>query len=459
MLLLDLELHLQSFEKLLSDFGLPVPTPEQLARVKNITSTDPVVIREELDYDRDELMANVENTVPTFTDEQANIYNTIMEAVKESKPVQVFIDARGGCGKTYLLNAILGAVRSLEPDGCVALAMATTGIAANLLNMGRTFHSRMKAPLNATPETTLNISAQSPLAKLVKMAKILLIDEATMLDRYMLEALDRTLQDIMGKPNLPFGGKVLLFAGDFRQCLVVIKGASRAGIVKCCINRSPLWKHFKIMKLTLNMRVQATGDPVLEAFDNWTLGIGNGEEGQIEVPEDMVTKISENTADNRHKEEQSMKEFVEVIFPDIATNIQKENWLDGRAILAPLNKEVNSINTMIHDMLPEEAIKLASADSLGNPEDTFRFNTEYINTIQPNGFPQHMMSVKSGMPMMLLRNLSPKQGLCNGTRLKYEKLIGSRVLQCKIVGSQRTVLIPQITFRPTLGEYPFEWKT
>ena len=66
-----------------------------------------------------------------------------------------FIDARGGCGKTFIINAILGAVRSLESGGCVALAMATTGIASNLLDLGRTFHSRLKAPLTPTEESTL----------------------------------------------------------------------------------------------------------------------------------------------------------------------------------------------------------------------------------------------------------------------------------------------------------------
>ena len=47
------------------------------------------------------------------------------------------------------------------------------------------------------------------------MAKLLLIDEATMLDRLLLEALDRSLRDIMGQQKKPFGGKTLLLAKDF----------------------------------------------------------------------------------------------------------------------------------------------------------------------------------------------------------------------------------------------------
>ena len=47
------------------------------------------------------------------------------------------------------------------------------------------------------------------------MARLLLIDESTMLDRFKLEALDRSLRDLMGLPEQPFGGKILLLAGDF----------------------------------------------------------------------------------------------------------------------------------------------------------------------------------------------------------------------------------------------------
>ena len=55
MLLLDLEIGLQSFEKNLGDYGLPIPTSEDLSLVQNVTNTCPVVIREELEYDQTDL--------------------------------------------------------------------------------------------------------------------------------------------------------------------------------------------------------------------------------------------------------------------------------------------------------------------------------------------------------------------------------------------------------------------
>ena len=47
-----------------------------------------------------------------------------------------------------------------------------------------------------------------------------------MLDKYMLEALDRSLRDLMGNDDTAFGGKIIILAGDFRQCLPVVPGAS-----------------------------------------------------------------------------------------------------------------------------------------------------------------------------------------------------------------------------------------
>ena len=61
---------------------------------------------------------------------------------------------------------------------------------------------------------------------------------------------------------------------------------------------------------------------------------------------------------------------------------------------------------------------------------------------------------------MLMRNLNPKMGLCNGTRLIFQKIHKNYLLECTIVGgehSSRTVLIPRVSLRPKQREFPFEW--
>ena len=291
------------------------------------------------------------------------------------------------------------------------------------------------------------------------MAKLLLIDESTMLDRYQLEALDRSLKDIMCNAK-PFGGKIIILAGDFRQCLPVVPRSNRAGTVGQCINHSHLWKHFSVYHLSENLRVSASGNPKLEEFDRWTLSIGNGNHlgDSVLIPSAMVTEIRPNTKEDSKSEESCMKKFCQKVFPSLERNLKIPGWLEGRTLLAPTNREVDSLNFVIQDMLSGKGITLQSADTLENPEDTFRFNTEYLNTLKPNGFPSHTLNLKPGMPLMLMRNINPRQGLCNGTRVIFDRCIENKLLQCTVVETKRVVLIPRITFIPKLLEYPFEWQ-
>ena len=127
MVLLDIQRRLQSTEKDLRDAHLDSPTEEDLNEVEVLTGNVPVMIREELEFDMGRLADMVEDRGGHFNEDQQKVFDTILEAVRNEKPLQLFIDARGGCGKTYVLNAVLAAVRSLQPGGCVALAMATTG--------------------------------------------------------------------------------------------------------------------------------------------------------------------------------------------------------------------------------------------------------------------------------------------------------------------------------------------
>ena len=102
----------------------------------------------------------------------------------------------------------------------------------------------MKVPLHPTENSTSNIIKQSQLSKLVQHAKLLVIDEVTMLHRFQLLALDRTIRDLMDKAYSPFGGKMIILAADFIQCLPVCLGSYTAQIVKNYINASSLWDQF-----------------------------------------------------------------------------------------------------------------------------------------------------------------------------------------------------------------------
>merc|ERR1712020_449659 len=206
LVLLELKRQFYANDKGLADVNLQEPTEEEEAAVAHITGGVSVILRDELDFSVPEAAMRASEAEARFTDEQAAIYNTLVEAVRAGKSRQVFIQAAGGCGKTMLINAVLDKVRSMEAGGCVALATATTGKAAMHLSKGRTFHSRFKAPLNLGEDCSLRIPLGSELAKLVWMAKFIVVDEATMLNNVLLQALDACFRDIMGT-QVPFRGQ------------------------------------------------------------------------------------------------------------------------------------------------------------------------------------------------------------------------------------------------------------
>ena len=111
---------------------------------------------------------------------------------------------------------------------------------------GKTAHSIFCIPLLINEESTCNIAQGSLLAKLLMATSLIIWDEAPMMNRMCFEAFDRTLRDIMKNVDecnncKPFGNKVVVLGGDFRQILPVIKKASRYDIIKFLIHYFDLW--------------------------------------------------------------------------------------------------------------------------------------------------------------------------------------------------------------------------
>ena len=93
----------------------------------------------------------------------------------------------------------------IRSEGGIVLNVASTGLAAQKLVGGRTAHSRFKIPIPIHEDSTCSIKAQSDLAKLIKEAKLITWDEIFSCHSHNVEAVDRTLKDILKSDEL-FGG-------------------------------------------------------------------------------------------------------------------------------------------------------------------------------------------------------------------------------------------------------------
>ena len=104
---------------------------------------DQLVNEEWSSYNTLHLAEQVHQNVPLLNNEQRLIYDEVIQAVVNNTSGCFFIDGPAGTGKTFLYNTLLAEIRS---HGDIALAVASSGIAALLISGGRTAHSRFKIP-------------------------------------------------------------------------------------------------------------------------------------------------------------------------------------------------------------------------------------------------------------------------------------------------------------------------
>ena len=173
--------------------------------------------------------------------------------------------------------------------GQIALPFATTGIAATLINGGRTVHSGFKLPVPLLDTSVSSMRLKSPEADVLRQTSIIIIDEITMLPKHGLRCIDKLLKEIMSSQQ-PFGGKVIVIGGDFRQTLPVVPRGTRTDVIESCIKSSTLWQKFIKLTLTTNMRSEGQN-----IHNDWLLSIGEGsiaatpELGwnMVEIPKEM----------------------------------------------------------------------------------------------------------------------------------------------------------------------------
>ncbi len=351
-----------------------------------------------------------------------------------------FIDGPGGTGKTHLYNTLC---HLFKGQGVCVLTVAWTGIAANLLPDGRTVHSRFKLPVPLLELSTSSIRPNTKEAEIIRKTDVVIWDEAPMAPSYALKAVDILLRDVMNI-NFPFGGKIMVLGGDFRQVLPVVRFANRSQLIATSLKSSELWSSFKTIRLNKNMR---TG-PGEEEFSEWLIKLGNGElplneNDEIELPIGCIS--GGNLAD-------------EVFGSHIS--LEDVPHLCDRVILCPKNEDSLIVNEQVLQRLPGMEKVYTSVDEVEceDGEDVSNYPTEFLNSLTPSGMPPHKLNLKIGAIVMLLRNLDVHRGLCNGTRLIVRHL-HNHTIDCEVAtGSNKgnRALIPRISLIPSDTFLPFK---
>ncbi|XP_063800227.1 uncharacterized protein LOC134968624 [Pseudophryne corroboree] len=424
----DINTILQQHGLSCSVLGLPTPTGNAPAQQK---------------YNLIEEAHEAQKLIAMLNNQQLHAFNTIIIAADNSHVTNhcFYLDGPGGSGKTFLYTTLIAYIRG---KGQIVLPFATTGIAATLLKGGRTVHSGFKlpVPLLDTPVSSLRLT--SPEADVLRKSTLIIIDEITMLPKHGLRCIDTFLCDIMNI-NTPFGNKIIVLGGDFRQTLPVVARGTQTDILECCIKASHLWKHFTHLTLTTNMRTEGQVE-----HNKWLLQVGMGT-----LP--PISNFTDNTTILLPQHMVTTDDLIETIFTN-ASQMSEED-LAKRVIIAPTNAHTLDINRKIIDLLGEHGTIYYSADSVvtEDPNDTLNLPIEFLHSQTPSGMPPHVLLLKKGIIIMLLRNLNPLKGLCNVTRLIVEKL-EHHFITCRILSECNrgdVVFIPRIDLAANDTTLPF----
>ncbi|XP_023312434.1 uncharacterized protein LOC108916109, partial [Anoplophora glabripennis] len=381
--------------------------------------------------------------------EQRIVCEAIMTAIHDpTESRRLFlVDAPAGSGKSYLFQTI---ITKLRGEGLPVLVTSPTGIAASLLKGGRTLHSTFKLPFDINETTTSGVTPRSAEGRYLATAPLLIIDEISMVTNLTFNIIERALRDICND-NRPFGNKVVLLGGDFRQTLPVVVGGNRCTIVNACIKSSRHWPQFLNYILRTNIRAEEN-----EEFSRWLLDLGNGIlEPLRRTPYGNIIQIPHECYVNR------IEDIIEFCFDDVDPTVATL-----KAILVPTNNSSHSINQTILNKLPGESKTYFSADNVDITDDpaaeVANYTVEFLNSLTPNGMPPHKLVLKEGAIVMLLRNLNLKKGLCNGTRL-IVRVLGDQYLDVEKINSVgrptgERVFIPRIDLKTAVDVLPFKLK-
>ena len=355
------------------------------------------------------------------------------DLVTKSQNQCFFLDGPGGCGKTYLLTAICAFFHKKKQKIWVC---ASSGIAATVIPTGKTAHSLLKIPVNCLENSTLNITKGSNLCKDLEKVKLLVYDEISMASKNILNAIDRTLRDILDDTQ-PFGGLKIIFCGDFRQLLPVKKFASPTQIISECCKYSSIWKHVKLYRLTKNMR---TSDSVWSKF---ILRVGNGDENDLD---DNITLPDTCLI---------VKTIEELIYHTFQKRFLLKNYGGKECILTTTNNLCDEVNEKIVLELETEEKTYFSIDKIETDE---VIPVEFLNSLRLGGFPNHELKLKVGCIVMCLRNIN--EVLRNGTRLRIKSLeerfiVGIVITEGPHNGKEEVIFMVKLLSNPT--DFPFQF--
>lgn len=422
MALLSIDSIMQRSGKSLADaeFGFILPETVRVRRShKRRRLWDPATSVEEAQRQRDAIL-------PLFTEEQTAALHEIVAAIEQDSESKIFgLLSSAGVGKTVFANGLAAYLRS---QCRTVMCVAASALAAMLLSGGRTAHSAFHIPIPANEHTMCNLAVSERVA--IRAVDLIIYDECSMVHSDMADTVDRSLRDVM-KNNRHFGGKAVLFMGDFKQLLPVVRfGSGHNNTIQKC----QWWRDVNFLHFSKNWRAERN-----PTFASFLEDVGSGRIDYVDVPEE--SRVA------------SFSALIEAVYGPHCSDDSE------RQILALTLETCAVVNAMCFDMLPGAQTDIPAADQYvdcNNPDD---FPHDYVESLDMKGAPPWMLQFKVGAKYMCIRNLDPQRGIVNGTMLRLMSvgryIAQFLILSGKAAGSCEIFTKAMFTITPEASGLPF----
>jgi len=356
------------------------------------------------------------------------------------------MEGSGGTGKSFVYKTLIYRAReSRNAQARHILASASTGIAASLLPGATTNHSAYRLPLNKEQQIP-SVSWQSIHGRRIRAAHILIIDEISMVETRIICQIDKICRDLAESPALksfPFGGKVVLMGGDWKQLLPILPGKSIAQQASASFRNSELYKEFVVLRLTQNIRLIAGQ----EQYRHFVERVGHGENFEAGTDRLSIPSFIRTVHE--------IKDLIESVYDNQV--FLSPIKMAQNAILSSTNARVKKFNSIVLERLSGEERTYfgydtpCQSDPLDNIYDADR-QTENLHAIDTGSMPHYELKLKVGSVVMLLQNLMVKDGLCNGTRMVVDAM-GDNLIWVRIIGMDGCLLHDRFALSRTAFEY------
>ncbi len=319
-----------------------------------------------------------------------------------------------GTGKTLFANYLACNLRS---QGRVVVSVAASALAASLLEGGHTAHHALHIPIPAFESSYCSFSAAE--RRLMQQADLVMWDEASMISQTVADTVDRTFQDICDN-SLPFGGKTIIFIGDFKQLLPVVRGSNGENST---IQRCDWWKLIRQLEFRRNWR--ACQDPV---FAQLLENVGLGSMDTVSIPAECQARC--------------VDALVERVF-----GVDLRNADVNSMVLTLTLDDADAINDHCLQIMGSPDRVAYAADTFLNCKHPDMYPQEIVSAMRFPGAPAGCLKLKLGARYMIIKNMM--KAVFNGVRCQLVAFAGTKCVFVKLIsgpGSGSTILLPACVF-------------